>query len=470
MRSWFTRKKPGGKRTKLAGSEPRAASPTLAEQFWGGNRKAVPARSFPRFRATANDRVDLLQSDVHARLRIKLLEAFTPSQPVGDRERYAGRADLLTSLIRAIEEKRLHVILYGARGLGKTSTMHVLTQAAREARYLVVYLSCGADSNFDDVFRAIAASIPMLFYSAVGLTSPEVEKGKTLADILPAEPISPRFASDLLAHIVGTRVVVLLDEFDRCESPLFRRNVAELIKNLSDRLVRVQLIIAGVAADLVELLEHSPSIQRNIYPLQVPRMTAEEVLLLIKNGQDLSGVRFSEAASAVVIKGAHGSPYLANLLSHHAGISALEGTRTEVTAMDASEGITAALREFKSRLSARAAVQLDLLVKEGHVRGLGALAGHAMTQGTSFSAQARGPATIGTEPTESYNDLLPILVANGLLLEKGVDGGKAYQFSDDNITHYLWLLMVDWQLRGTRQPETASEPRSPATKKTHAGE
>ena len=72
--------------------------------------------------------------------------------------------------------------------------------------------------------------------------------------------ISPRVASDFLAKVVGTRVVVVLDEFDRSGAKEFRQNVAELIKNLSDRLVRVQVVIAGVAANLTELLEHIPSI------------------------------------------------------------------------------------------------------------------------------------------------------------------------------------------------------------------
>ena len=125
--------------------------------------------------------------------------------------------------------------------------------------------SVGASLGLDqEVFRTIAAHIPMLFHSAVGPTSPDVEKGKTLADILPKSTISPRIASDILAKIVGTRVVVVLDEFDRSSSEEFRQNVAELIKNLSDRLVRVQLVIAGVAGNLTELLEHIPSIQRNV--------------------------------------------------------------------------------------------------------------------------------------------------------------------------------------------------------------
>ena len=109
-----------------------------------------------------------------------------------------------------------------------------------------------------------------------------MERESFYSDTLPGSPISPRLASDLLSKIVGTRVVIVLDEFDRCESHEFRRCVAELIKNLSDRLVRVQVVIAGVAANLTELLEHVPSVQRNLHAVQIPWMSDVEIKLLIQ--------------------------------------------------------------------------------------------------------------------------------------------------------------------------------------------
>ncbi len=89
---------------------------------------------------------------------------------------------------------------------------------------LWVYVSGGSDFNFDEVFRTVAASIPMLFHSTVGPTSEEVEKGQTLADILPETPISARIASDFLAKIVGTRVLIVLDEYDRVQDAGFRQS------------------------------------------------------------------------------------------------------------------------------------------------------------------------------------------------------------------------------------------------------
>jgi Cdc6-like AAA superfamily ATPase len=448
---WFGRKASASEQLK---QEP--PFPTLAEQLAarGGRRPALVPERFPSFQATANDQVNIRGDHTFTRTRMKLLEAFTPSQPVGDRKRFAGRVEILTALIRALEEQRLHVVLYGARGLGKTSAMHVLTQAARDARYLVVYVSCGSDSNFDDVFRTVAANIPMLFHSSVGPTSPEVEKGKTLADILPSGPISARLASDMLAKIVGTRVVVVLDEFDRCESALFRRDVAELIKNLSDRLVRVQLVIAGVAANLVELLEHIPSIQRNIYPLQVPWMTAAEIRQLIKNGESLSGLRFDDPSVRAISMAAHGSPYLASLICHHAGLGALDHERTSVSLGDALEAIATAAQEFKSRLSTRAVTQLQDLMDEGHVGAMGALAGACLSAGNSVRRADLRDAIAALDGHYRADDIVSQLVARDMMVASMHEGVETYRFTEDGIPPYLWLTVVESRLRNGKSSET----------------
>lgn len=410
------------------------------------------SKPFPRFRATAGDQLGAQSETTSARKRMKLLESFTPSQPISDRRRFAGRVDVLSSVIRAIEEQRLHVVVYGERGLGKTSIMHVLTQAAREARYLVVYVSCGADSSFDEVFRTVAAHIPMLFHSAVGPTSPDVEKGKTLADSLPASAISPRVASDILAKVVGTRVVVVLDEFDRSHSDEFRQNVAELIKNLSDRLVRVQLVIAGVAANLTELLEHVPSIQRNIFALQVPWMSPAEVRLLVKNGGEMCDLIFDDTAEDAVVSAAHGSPYLATLLSHHAGLMALDDQRIRVSTADVLVAIGSAAQEFYARMSGRARAQLKAFNTGEKVRFLGVISGISLLSNGSFRLEDLWSSAKGSETVAQYESVVDELVKSNLLIESSFEEGRSFRFSEDGISAYLWLLAVESKLRANEQP------------------
>src|SRR3546814_16330561 len=110
----------------------------------------------------------------------------------------------------------------------------------------------------------------------------------------------------------------MLDEFDRATSRSFRRSIAELIKNLSDRSARVHLVVAGVAANFMELIEHIPSILRNVLNLELPRMDASEVDHMLQIGSDESGLGFSGAARPRTRQSANGSLSLLTILAPHA--------------------------------------------------------------------------------------------------------------------------------------------------------
>src|SRR3546814_20975750 len=88
--------------------------------------------------------------------------AFGASQPVSDSRFFAGRQDTLARIIAALEGEGAHDVIYGERGIGKTSLMHVLADTARAARSMVVYDSCGADTRFATMFRSIRRRIPQI--------------------------------------------------------------------------------------------------------------------------------------------------------------------------------------------------------------------------------------------------------------------------------------------------------------------
>ena len=338
-------------------SRARGAPPSL---IWRpestGNRGAPSAAAFPHFHSTAGDQFGLRGSDRFAASRVRLRSAYTPAQPIVDRRMFAGRTQLLTQVIRGIEDERLHTIVYGERGLGKTSLLHVLAQVAREARYLVVYETCGASSAFDEMIRTVAENIPLIYHSDYGPTSPEAERGDSFARVISPEPMTVRGASDLLAKITGTRVLVVLDEFDRAELVEFRRAIAELLKSLSDRSVRVQFVIAGVAANLNELVTNVPTIQRSISAMQVPKMPAGEIRELIKIGEPMTGITFDDGAVHAIITRSIGFPYIASLLSHRSGLNAIDRGADVVTYDDVSSATDDALEVALGRISRRSQI------------------------------------------------------------------------------------------------------------------
>ncbi len=407
----------------------------------GHSHEARATASFPRFRSTAGDQLNLSMSDGFSLARLKLRRAYTPAQPITDKSMFAGREGILTNLIRAIEDERLHIIVYGLRGIGKTSLLHVLAQAARDARYLVTYISCGAHATFDETFRTVAAAIPLLFHEDYGPTSPEAERRASLADLLTPSEVSPRRASDLCAKVVGTRALVVLDEFDRCESAAFRRDMAEFLKNLSDRSLRVQLVIAGVAGNLEELIEPYPMIQRAVAVIEMPRMTQGELGELVRKGQAVSGFGFGAVAIETLVSAANGLPYLASLLSQHACLAALARSSLTVTCADVLSAMTEALAEMKGRAQRRTLMEIAKCQRDDSHIILGRLSGLALASNGRFSIA--GICDLFPADTARVREIVEELAAEGVLIEsKSDEFGNQFRFTDQNVLPYLWLLSV----------------------------
>jgi len=409
----------------------------------------------PRFNSTASDHFNARGNRSEA-VRAKLRFAFTPSQPVADRRQFAGREGVLKTVIQAIEDQRLHVILYGERGIGKTSLLHVLTQTAIEARYIVIYTSCGANSTFDETFRAVAAEIPLLFHSGFSPTGSEAEKGSTLADLLPDEPLSPRKFGDLCAKLTGTRVLIILDEFDRAISGSFRRDIAEVIKNLSDRLGRVQLVLAGVAADLTELVEHIPSIRRNIFALRVPKMNEAEVGQIVHNGEREASLTFDAGATAFVVEVARGSPYIANLICHHAGHAALDQNRTTVLPADVGSAIDRAIAEFQGRIATPAQVHVRRLFESGRQDALAMTARAALAADGVFDATDIEEASSAS--ARKAQEAIEALLSERLLKPLNNDDlGTRYTFVEEGLPTLIWMIWAQRNLnRDTAAPRAAA--------------
>lgn len=390
----------------------------------------------PRFQTMASDQPYAGGGDKMASFRSRLRQAFTPSHPVADGRMFSGRQALLRTIIGAIENQRLHVVLYGERGIGKTSLLHMLRSAATDARYLVVYTSCGALSSFDEIFRGAAADIPLLYHSGFAPNESEAERGSSLLDLLPTTQISPRVFGDLCAKLTGTRVLIILDEFDQCESAAFRRDIAELIKTLSDRLGRVQLVLSGVAGDLSDLVEHIPSIRRNIFAQHVEKMSDAEIASIVSNGERETTMTFEPTATAFVVAASRGSPYLANLICHHAGHAALNQQRTTVKPADVAQAVEQAVEEFAGRVSKPLVARVARLM-DGNGGAIAAAARAALAADGTFTLQEL--VTDQELEAKRAQQVIALLKEEGLLREIQNDDTANYRFLDDGLPAFIWM-------------------------------
>lgn len=390
--------------------------------------KASDEAKLPRFSGFANEAeingaIDATESEG----RRKLGRAFPLAQPIANLRQFAGRRELLADAIRAIEERRLHLVLFGDRGIGKTSLLNIIALLAQEARYQVRYSSCSEASNFDQTFRAIARDMPLLYHRDSDPTSDQVESGKTLADLLDDRPLTPSLFSEILEGVAGTRLLIILDEFDRAESVDFRRSVAELIKNLSDRGSRAQILIGGVGANLAELIRHIPSIRRSLLGIPVGKMRDEEIEEILSIGTAVCQLPFAKDAERALVRAANGSPYLTNLFAYQAASRAIDQRLSEVPASAVEESLRETLASVTQRLDKPAAAQLEALsaTLAGSYRERLAL--HAMENFNRLEPadSAMIKAKLGARMDASWSD---------------AEGN--FVFKDDSLPLAMWLSQI----------------------------
>ncbi len=446
-----------GLRARMGGGRKRwTASPSPTERWappesFGVRLQRKWESGLPRFRLTASDQVEPHHTDPLASVRVSLRNAFTPSKPITDQRVFAGRTNTLTQLIRSIEDEQLHIVIHGERGIGKTSLLNILAEAAQAARYVQIYVSCGERSTFEEVIRAVAEGVPLLYVAGFGPTHTDTEKGGSLSDLMSDGPVSTRMAADWLAKVTGTRVLVFLDEFERCESVEFRTQIAELMKDLSDRSARVQIIVAGIASDLTELMEAIPSIQRSIFAIELPRMSQDEIRQMVSKGEKVSGVTFGTPATELIVSLAAGFPYLASLLAHHAAIAALDAGRTSVVRDDVSGAAKGALDELRSRLSRRSQWHIDETVRQGGLAVLGTIAAAAQSASGRFSVEDLAARAKTDKERELQASMADALAREGALLrEANDDYSRGYSFIEASVPPYLWLLSLQ-----TKEAEAA---------------
>jgi hypothetical protein len=321
-----------------------AAPPTPPPQ------RRAEAADMPRFRLSPSDlsRPPEQRPILNSRAaEVALWEAFTPTQPKQWSRLFAGRLRQVERVITAIEEERAHVVIYGERGLGKTSLSNIIAESAGQAGYHVLRCACSSGLGFEDMFREFLRQIPRRYMGAPrpGQRLPPAHEIESFDELLPAGQFGPTELTNALRHLGLEHFLFLIDEFDRVALPALKNNLAETIKNLSDVGARVTFVVVGVAHTLDELLGSHPSIQRNLISVHLPLMERSELQTLIRMGEKASGIRFDDIVRERIVLLSKGLPYYTQLLCLHSGRSALDRGSQVVEKEDLDRGVDIVLAE-----------------------------------------------------------------------------------------------------------------------------
>ncbi|MDB5392825.1 MAG: hypothetical protein JWM91_331 [Rhodospirillales bacterium] len=380
---------------------------------------------------------DLFQPLGEADSSRRLRTAFTPSQPVRTAAQLIGRASQLERAVSAIVQDRSHVVIFGERGRGKTSLANVVGETVSTYDFRVIRHACDADSSFGQIVAAVLAKVP------ARLLRRAIQEGEPWT--LPApDNIGVVEATNAFCSISAGRLLVLLDEFDRISSLDLKRQFVELMKNLSDAGARVTFLLVGVAQTLDDLLFLHRSIQRSLIPIHLPLLTQDDIEVLIRQGERMSGLSFTLQARSAITSFSVRSPYFAQLLCLHSGKAAVR-----------AESATVEHSHVRCALQATAE-ELAYAHEDAYTRAVGGAAG-GWKEELLYRAATRDSGPFGEftaadlrpegneydiEAEAAVDRALANLVspeAGCLLRETHASDARSYSFSDPAMRLYILL-------------------------------
>ena len=377
--------------------------------------------------------------------------AFRPAAPVDRRDLFAGRAEQIAELFSVVGQPGQHAVVYGERGVGKTSLTTVAAETLRGSNVLTARATCDTSDDFTSVWRkalddvALRTSAP-----GIGFASAAREAVESAARLIGAGEATPHAVRKALHTLTQRReVVVFVDEFDRLVDPDARTLFADTIKTLSDQLVGATIVLVGVADDVSELIREHASVERAIVQIHMPRMSRAELEEIVTKGAAAAKMTVAKRAAERIAALSQGLPHYTHLLAQLAAHAALDAGRTEIRLTDVDAAVRRAIGKAQQTIADayREAVSDTRSELRPHVLLACALA-ESDEFGTFSPADIREPLSeVAGRPydTQAFAKHLERLAEDerGAILQKrGTARSARYRFANPLLQPYVLLRGV----------------------------
>jgi hypothetical protein len=288
-------------------------------------------------------------ADEIARREYDAARVFTPSQPIQASDMFAGRLSQMTMMLDAISQPGHHAIIFGERGVGKTSITNVVSEAisSRSKKILLPRVNCLSDDDFRSIWRRQFSQIQL----QEERVSPGFSPKPTIVTTTAADDLSDDFGPDDVRKVIelvsgNHTFAFIFDEFDVIKNKRSQAMMADTIKMMSDYGVQATVMLVGVADSIDDMISHHQSIERAIIQIPMPRMSPAEIGEIFAKGLSKLGMQAPKVASDELKRFAQGLPHVAHLLSLHATKVAIGRGSVEITSRDIHAGVAAALGQW----------------------------------------------------------------------------------------------------------------------------
>lgn len=281
-------------------------------------------------------------------------KVFRPAAPIDNKDLFAGRTDYIFKCYSVINQPGRHCILYGNRGVGKTSFANVM-KIITGSTLISVKISCDTHDNYQSLWRKILSQIPVSFTipnTTIGFNAnirEDQKKQLTANDLLKNDTITIQDIK-LIFDFIASQIFIIIDEFDRLNLNFDRALFADSLKYISDTMPGVTLLLVGVADDVNELIGEHLSIQRNIVQIHLPTMSVDELKEIIEKGLKELELEIEDDSLNSIINYSDGYPHYTHLLAYNCSINCLRHERKKITKADLNYSINEAISDAHETL------------------------------------------------------------------------------------------------------------------------
>lgn len=378
------------------------------------------------------------------RLRL-VAEAFRPAAPIDRRGLFSGRTDEIAELFSVVAQPGQHAVIYGERGVGKTSLATVVSELLGGSGVLTVRATCDSSDDFASVWRKALSEISVnRTAEAFGFGSAVKESSLSGAALLGQDPVTPHDVLRALGSVSQeTKLAVVIDEFDRLGSSggPARALFADTIKTLSDRVLEATVVVVGVADDVSELIREHRSVERALVQIRMPRMSREELAEIATRGVESARMSIGKASVTRITALSQGLPHYTHLLTQLAAQAALADRRAAVNARDVDAAVARAVDRAQQSVT-EAYYRATAGDGDARRRVLLACALADEDDFGFFSADDLGEplGRIGGESGESLQeDLLELARAESVLQRRHEAGADRFRFVNPLLQPYVLM-------------------------------
>ncbi len=233
-------------------------------------------------------------------------------------------------MLISVNQRGRHVVLFGERGVGKTSLANVLAELMSGDGLRVLNsgtVNCDASDDFSSLWHKAFRELTMFNEDGRGAVDEQ-----SMQELLGSEvtPDDIRYFLDRIPQ----PVMIVIDEIDRLTRPGTTTLLADTIKTLSDHSVDATLVLVGVADSVDQLIAEHQSVERALRQIRMPRMSVDELYEILDKGAEELGMSFAPDARHQIARLSEGLPTYTHLLALEAVQRAVIGDRSEVNAAD----------------------------------------------------------------------------------------------------------------------------------------